>query len=45
MKRGEYTVVGGHVRQQFNSGALSIVDVDAEVDAKAIKKISIKLKG
>jgi hypothetical protein len=45
MKKGEYTVIGGHVRQVFNSGTLSIVDVDAEVDAKAIKKISIKLKG
>ena len=45
MKKGEYSVQGGTIRQQFNSGKFSIVDVDTDVNANTIKKISVKLKG
>ena len=45
MKKGQYTVNGGQVLQQFNSGKFTIVDVDSDVNAMANKKISIKLKG
>lgn len=45
MKKGVYAVTGGQVNQQFNYGKLSIIDVDANVNANASKKISIKLKG
>ncbi|MHA4893575.1 metallophosphoesterase family protein [Pedobacter sp. PWIIR3] len=44
MKKGKYTVTGGTVRQAFDSGKLSIVDVDADVNAGSSKKVSIKLK-
>ncbi|TCC98203.1 metallophosphoesterase family protein [Pedobacter psychroterrae] len=44
MKKGVYTVTGGLVHQQFDSGAYSIVDVKADVQANAIKKVSIQLK-
>jgi len=45
MKKGNYTVTGGRINQQFNSGKLTIVDVDADVNARSNKTIGIKLKG
>lgn len=43
MKKGNYAVAGGHIRQKFDSGAHTIVDVDSDVNALANKKINIKL--
>jgi len=43
MKKGKYAVTGGHIRQKFDSGMFTIVDVDTDVNALASKKISIKL--
>ncbi|WP_431291570.1 metallophosphoesterase family protein [Pedobacter sp. P26] len=44
MKKGAYLVSGGRVFQQFNNGKLTIVDVDADVNAGTVKKVSINLK-
>ena len=44
MKKGVYAVTGGRVRQQFTSGAWSIVDVDTDVKALAEQKINLILK-
>jgi predicted MPP superfamily phosphohydrolase len=44
MKKGQYTVTGGKIRQTFSSGAFTIVDVDTDVNASTDKKVFIKLK-
>ncbi|RYX81289.1 hypothetical protein EON73_04915 [bacterium] len=44
MKKGEYSVQGGTIRQQFHSGKFSVVDVDTDVDANTIKKISVNFR-
>ncbi|WP_316810749.1 metallophosphoesterase [Pedobacter heparinus] len=42
MKKGHYAVTGGRIRQAFDSGKFSIVDVDTDVNAVTSKKVSIK---
>jgi predicted MPP superfamily phosphohydrolase len=45
MKKGKYTVSGGTVRQVFNSGSRTIVDVRTDVNKASSKKVTIRLKG
>jgi 3',5'-cyclic AMP phosphodiesterase CpdA len=44
MKKGKYAVSGGTVRQVFNSGSRTIVDVRADVNKLSSKKVTIHLK-
>lgn len=42
MKKGKYTVEGAEINQVIESGAFSVVDVNVDIGAKEIKKISIR---